>query len=122
MVMRDEFKVGHNYGRSRPPTIVRVEVDLANRKVTVEWELLQTGKELAFGLEHLYDNDGLEVFSIAQTAIGLLEQDEPPCQFVDGDTVEVWQILDGEPRLLATATVSVALCSECARKENPYAN
>ena len=46
-----------------------------------------------------------------------LEQDDRPYRFVDGDTVEVWQILnDGELRLLATAAVTVTplICEDCA--------
>jgi hypothetical protein len=44
---------------------------------------------------------------------------------VDGDTVEVWQILnDGDPRLLATAAVNVTplLCGDCNCEENSRLN
>jgi hypothetical protein len=119
--MWGEFNVEDNCRKSRPPTTVRIEVDLVKRKVTVVWELLQIKKEVAFALEHLSDNDGLDVFSAAQAVIEALEQDDPPFRFVDGDRVEVWQILnDGDPRLLATAAVSVTplLCSECASRRS----
>jgi hypothetical protein len=115
--MWGEFNVEDNCGKSRPPTTVRIEVDLVKRKVTVVWEIVQIKKEVAFALEHLSDHNGLDVFSAAQAAIEALEQDDPQFRFVDGDTVEVWQILnDGDPRFLATAAVSVTplLCSECA--------
>ena len=62
---------------------------------------------MAFAPDHLSGNDDLDVFSAAQMAIKALEQDNRPYRFVDGDTVEVWQILnDGELRLLATAALS----------------
>ena len=60
----------------------------------------------------------MDVLSVARTAIKALEEDDQPYRFVDGDTVEVWQILnDGELRLLAMAAVSVTLCSECAKEQ-----
>ena len=98
---------------------------MVNRRITAVWESLQITKEAAFVPEDLSENDVLDVFSAAQTAIEALEQADPPLRFVDGDTVEVWQILnDGEPRLLATAAVSVTplLCSECDLKGGPHAN
>lgn len=113
--MGSEFNIGDSYIKSRPPTIVRIEVDLVNRKITAVWELLQIAKQMAFALEHSSGDDDSEVFSAAQTAIEALEKEDPPLRFVDGDTVEVWQILnDGELRLLATAAVSATLCTECA--------
>jgi len=122
--MWGEFNVEDNCGKSRPPTTVRIEVDLVKRKVTVLWELLQIKKEVTFALEHQSDSDGRDVFCAAQAVIASLEQGDPPFRFVDRDTVEVWQILnDGDPRLLATAAVSVTplLCSECAN-DGPLPN
>jgi hypothetical protein len=88
--------------------IARIEVDLVNRKITVVWELLQTAKQIVLAPEHLTEHDDFDVFSAAQIAIGALEQDSPPFRFVHGDRVEVWEILNAaEPRLLATAAVSV---------------
>ena len=123
MTMLHEFNIGDSYPKSRPPTIVRIDVDLVGRKITAVWELLQVAKQMAFALEHLSGNDELDVFSAARTAIKALEEDDRPYRFVDGDTVEVWQIQkDGELRLLATAAVSVALCSECAANGSTLEN
>ena len=72
---------------------------------------------MVFAPEHLSGNDDLDVFSAAQMAIKALEQDNRPYRFVDGDTVEIWQILNnGELRLLATAAVTVTplICEDCA--------
>jgi len=119
------FNIGGSFARFRPPATVKIEVDLVKRKVTVVWELLQIKKEVAFALEHLSDDDGLDVFSAVQSTIEALEENDPPFRFVDGDTVEVWQILnDGGPRLLATAAVSVTplLCSVCAKNDRSRLN
>lgn len=106
--MRDEFKVEHRYAKSRPPTTVRIQVDLVSRKITAVWELLQIAKPLAFSLQRFSRNDDLDVFAAAQIAKTGIERDDPPFRFVDGDRLEVWQILsDGEIRLVATAVVSV---------------
>ena len=106
------------YAKSRPPTTVRIAVDLVNRRITAVWELLQVSKQMVFSLKCLSGNDDLDVLSAARTAIKALEEDDQPYRFVDGDTVEVWQILnDGEPRLLAMAAVSVTLCNGCAEQQ-----
>lgn len=117
--MWGEFNVGDSYPKPRQPTIVRIEVTLINRSITAVWESLQIAKQMPFALEQLSGNDDLDVFSAAETAIETLEQADPPLRFVDGDTVEVWQILnDGELRLFAMATVRVTslMCSECANR------
>lgn len=115
--MWGEFKIEGSYAKSRTSTIVRIEVDLASWKITTVWEGLQIAKQTAFALEHLSGDDDLDVFSAAQKTIQRLERDDPPFRFVHGDTVEVWRILnDGEPKLLATASVVVTLpiCGDCA--------
>ena len=123
MGMWGEFNVGDKSAKSRPPTTVRIEVELLKGRITAVWRILQTQKEVVFPMTILSGDDVRDVLSIAQTAIAALEKEDPPFRFMDGDSVEVWHILnDGEPGRLATATVSVALCSERARKENPYAN
>jgi hypothetical protein len=112
-----EFNDAGMYAKSRPPTTVRIDVDLVSRKITAVWELFQVAKEMAFAPDHLSGNDDLDVFSAAQMAIKALEQDNRPYRFVDGDTVEIWQILNnGELRLLATAAVTVTplICDDCA--------
>jgi hypothetical protein len=107
--MRDEFKVEHSHPKSRPPTTVRIEVDLVSRKITAVWELLQITKPMAFSLQRFSGNDDLDVFAAAKIAQTAIERDNPPFRFVDGERLEVWQILsDGEIRLVATAVVSVA--------------
>ena len=98
---------------------------MVKRKVTVVWELLQIKKEEAFALEHLSDNDVLDLFSTSSAVIAALEQDDPPFRLVDGDTLEMWQILnDGVPRYLATAAVNVTplICSECAKNNGSRLN
>lgn len=116
--MRHESNNADRYTKSRPPTTVRIEVDLVSRRITAVWELLHVSKQMAFSLRCLSGNNDLDVLSVARTAIKALEEDDQPYRFVDGDTVEVWQILnDGELRLLAMAAVSVTLCSECAKEQ-----
>jgi hypothetical protein len=65
MDMWGESNVGDCYAKSRPPTTVRIEVDLVNRKITATWELLQITKEAAFPLEHLSGDDFFDVLSAA---------------------------------------------------------
>ena len=116
--MWGDLKIEGSDAKSRTPTIVRIEVDLASWKITAVWERLQVPKQMAFALEHLSGDDDLDVFSAAQKIIQRLESDDPPFRFVHGDTVEVWQILnDGEPRLLATAAVTVTslICGDCTK-------
>jgi hypothetical protein len=103
MDMWHESNNTDRYAKSRPPTTVRIEVDLVNRTITAVWELLRVSKQMAFSLKCLSGNDDLDVLSAARTTTKALEEDDQPYRFVDSDTVEVWQILnDGELRLLAT--------------------
>ena len=61
--MWGESKVENNIGKFRPPMIVRIEVDLVNRKITVIWELFQTAKQIALAPERLTERDDFDVFS-----------------------------------------------------------
>jgi hypothetical protein len=122
--MWHKFKGADLYAKSRPPTIVRIAVDLGSRKVTAVWESFKIAKEMTFALERMSGNRDSDVFSSGQVAIGVLEKADPPFRFVDGDMVEIWALDDGDARLVATAAVSVApiSCSECAPMGGDLAN
>jgi hypothetical protein len=122
--MWHEFNHADLSAKTRPPTIVRIEVDLVNRKVTAVWESLQIAKQMPFALDRMSGNSDSDVFSSAQVAICALEKADPPFRFVDGDTVEVWALEDGDARLVAVAAVAVAplFCSECAQMGGDLAN
>jgi hypothetical protein len=122
--MGHEFNYADLHAKSRPPTIVRIEVELVSRKVIAVWESLQIAMQMAFALDRMSGNSDSDVFSSGQMAIGVLEKADPPFRFVDGDTVEIWALEDGDARLVAMAAVTVAplFCSECAPDAGGPAN
>ena len=114
--MWGEFNVEDNCGKSRPPTTVRIEVDLVKQRITVVWEILNTTKEIPFPSDEDSLDDVSNVLWLAHTAIEALEQCDPPERFVDGDTIQIWQATEAGRVLVAKVEVSVTppLCGECA--------
>jgi hypothetical protein len=120
---------GLNYAdslvKSRPPGTVRIEIDNASRTITTVWEVVQIAIEFPLPAEHLSGDDVADILCAAHITVEALELGNSPDLFVDGDTVEVWQIDGGgEKKLLAAAEVSVTplTCSECDLKGGSYAN
>jgi SEC-C motif len=93
--------------KPRPAGTIKIEVNIPKRTITTVWELLGS-MEFPLDEEGLTGNDIDDVIYEARHVIEALKKVDPPKQLVDGDTVEIWQVvLDGENKLLASVKVQV---------------
>lgn len=92
--------------KPRPAGTIRIEVNVAKRTITTVWEMLQGSMEFEFPEEHLTGNDLDDVLYEARDAVEALKRVDPPKQFVDGDRVEIWQVVPGgEKKLLGSLQI-----------------
>jgi hypothetical protein len=83
--------------KPRPAGTIRIEVNITNRTITTVWEPLRESMEFEFPEEHITGNDLDDVLEEARYAVEALKRVNPPKQLVDGDRVEIWQVVpDGE--------------------------
>lgn len=95
--------------KPRPAGTIRIEVNITNRTITTVWEPLRGSMEVEFPEEHLTGNDLDDVLNEARYAVEALKQVNPPKQFVDGDRVEIWQIVpDAEKKLLGSLQIHLS--------------
>jgi hypothetical protein len=115
----DMFNIGNSYLKFRPPTTIRIEIDLVERRITAVWEILKTTKEIPFLSDEDSSDDASNAIWVAHTAIEVLEQCAPPERFVDGDTIQIWQATEAGKVRVASVEVSVTpvLCRECQSKQ-----
>ena len=95
--------------KPRPAGTIRLEVNIAKRTLTTVWEMLHGSMEFKFPEEHLTGNDLEDVLCEARHALEALKRVNPPKQLVDGDRVEIWQIVpDAEKKLLASLQINLS--------------
>jgi hypothetical protein len=113
------FNIGDGYVKFRPPTTIRIEIDLVERRITAVWEILKTTKEIPFPSDENSSDDASNVLWFAHTAIDVLEQFDPPEQLMDGDTIQIWRATEAGRVRVAEVEVSVSslICRDCQAKE-----
>jgi hypothetical protein len=95
--------------KPRPAGTIKIEVNVAKRTITTVWQMLHRSVEVEFPEVHLTGNDLDDVMYEAQNAVEALKRVNPPKQFVDGDTVEIWHIVpDGEKKLLGSLQIHLS--------------
>jgi hypothetical protein len=117
--MWGEFNIGDSRLKSRPPTTIKIEIDLIKQRITVAWEILMTTREVPFPADEDSANDVSNVLWVAHTAIEVLEQCNPPERFVNGDIIHIWQTTAKGKTPVASVEVSVApsICPDCHSKQ-----
>jgi hypothetical protein len=94
--------------KPRPAGTIRIEVNIAKRTITIVSEPLRGSMEIEFTPDHLTGDDIDDALFEARHVIEALKRFDPPKGLVDGDRVEIWQVvLDGESKLLASMTMPV---------------
>jgi hypothetical protein len=94
--------------KPRPKGTIKIEVNIPKRTITTVWEMLRGSMEFQFPEEDVTGNDLDDVVYEARHVIEALKRVDPPKQFVDGDRVEIWQVVDeGENRLLGSLQIHV---------------
>ena len=89
--------------KPRPAGTIRIAVDVAKRTITTAWDRLGA-MEFPMHDDHLTGNDAEDVLYEARHEA--LKTADPPKQLVDGDIVEIWQLVpDGGNRLLASLRI-----------------
>jgi hypothetical protein len=113
------FNIGDSYVKFRPPTTIRIEIDLIKRRITVVWEILNTTKEIPFPSDKESLDDASNVLWVAHTAIEVLEQCDPPERLVDGDTIQICHATEVGRVRVAEVEVSISslICPDCRAKE-----
>lgn len=91
--------------KPRPAGTIRIEVNIPSRTITTMWGRIGS-MTFAFPEEDLTGNDARDVVYEARHVIEALKTTDPPKRLVDGDKVEIWQVVpDGGKRLLASLNV-----------------
>jgi hypothetical protein len=112
--------------KPRPAGIIRLEFNIPERTITTVWTMVGGAMEFPFPEEYITGDDVDDILVEARHLVEALKQVAPPKQVVDGDRLEVWQIVpDGEKRLLAVTQVHVTPTltrSEFDVKEDRNAN
>lgn len=94
--------------KPRPAGTIRIEVNIAKRTITIVSEPLRGSMEFEFTPDHLTGDDIDDALFEARHVIEALRRVDPPKRLVDGDRVEIWQVVpDGENKLLASMTMPV---------------
>jgi hypothetical protein len=92
--------------KPRPAGTIRIEVNVAKRTITTVWEMLHGSMEFELPDEHLTGSDIEDVIYEARHVLEALKNVTPPKQLVDGDKVEIWQMLpEGENKLLGSLQI-----------------
>src|SRR5208283_1604607 len=86
--------------KPRPAGTIKIEVNIPKRTITTVWETLRGSMEFEFPEDHLTGNDIEDVLFEARHVVEALKKVDPPKQFVDGDSVEIWQVVpEGENKM-----------------------
>jgi hypothetical protein len=94
--------------KPRPAGTIRIEVNIPKRTMTTVWTMVGGSMEFPLSEELITGNDSDDIIYEARHVIEVLKQVNPPKGLVDGDKVEVWQMVtDGENKLLATTEVHI---------------
>jgi hypothetical protein len=94
--------------KPRPAGTIRIEVNIPKRTMTTVWTMVGGSMEFPLSEELITGNDSDDIIYEARHVIEALKRANPPKQLVDGDKVEVWQMVtDGENKLLATTEVHI---------------
>ena len=94
--------------KPRPKGIIKIEVNIRKRTITTVLEMLHCSMDFQFPEEDVTGNDVDDVVYAARHIIEALKQVNPPQRFVDGDRVEIWQVVEeGENRLLGSLQINV---------------
>lgn len=94
--------------KPRPAGTIRIEVNLPKRTITIVSVPLHASMEIDFTPDHLTGDDIDDALFEARHVIEALKRFDPPKGLVDGDRVEIWQVVpDGEKRLLLSMTMPV---------------
>lgn len=94
--------------KPRPKGTIKIEVNIRKRTITTVWEMLRGSMDFQFPEEDMTGNDVDDVVYAARHIIEALKQVNPPQRFVDGDRVEIWQVVEeGENRLLGSLQIHV---------------
>lgn len=94
--------------KPRPAGTIRIEVNIAKRTITIVSEPLHGSMEIEFTPDHLTGDDIDDALFEARHVIEALRRVDPPKRLVDGDRVEIWQVVpDGENKLLTSMTMPV---------------
>ena len=92
--------------KPRPAGTIRIEVNIVSRTITTVWEMVQRVMEFDFPEEHLTGNDLDDVIHEAWDMVEALKIVDPPKRLIDGDKVEIWQVVpEGGNNLLASFNV-----------------
>lgn len=93
--------------KPRPAGTIRIEVNVPGRTITTAWEQLGS-MEFPLLDEHLTGDDTEDVIYEARHVAEALKRVDPPKRLVDGDRVEIWQIVpEGENKLLGSLKIHV---------------
>src|ERR1700751_4579012 len=97
--------------KPRPAGTIRIEVNIVKRTITIVSVPLRASIEIEFTPDHLTGDDIDDALFEARHVIEALKRVEPPKRLVDGDRVEIWQVVpDGEKKLLLSMTMPVTPC------------
>jgi hypothetical protein len=110
------FHTGDSCAKFRPPTTIRIEIDLIEQRLTVVWEVLKIKKEIPFPASREF----ADAMLLAYTAIKTLEKcNSTERFFVDGDMIQIWQVTEAGRVLVAEVEVSVKplMCPDCQAGE-----
>jgi len=95
--------------KRRPAGTIKIEVNVPKRTITTVWEMLRGAMEFPLPEEDVTGNDTEDVLYEAQHVVEALKQVDPPKRFVDGDRVEIWQVIpDGENKLLGSLQIHLS--------------
>ena len=87
---------------------IKIEVNIPKRTITTVWEMLHCSMDFQFPEEDVTGNDVDDVVYAARHIIEAIKQVNPPQRFVDGDRVEIWQVVEeGGNRLLGSLQIHV---------------
>jgi hypothetical protein len=93
--------------KPRPAGTIRIEVNVPKRTITTVWEQLGS-MEFPLLDEHLTGDDTEDVIYEARHVAEALKRVDPPKRLVDGDRVEIWQIVpEGENKMLGSLQIHV---------------
>lgn len=92
--------------KPRPAGTIKIEVNVPNRTITTVWTMVGRAMEFSFPEEHLTGNDTEDALDEARHVVEALKRVDPPKRFVDGDRVEIWQVVpEGENKLLGSLQI-----------------
>ena len=94
--------------KPRPAGTIRIEVNIAKGTITIVSEPVRGSMEIEFTPDHLTGDDIDDALFEARHVIEALRRFDPPKGLVDGDRVEIWQVVpEGEKKLLLSMTMPV---------------